>query len=92
MKMEVEQSSEEIKTWLFLFYVAVSDSFVHESFRLENFVVFNLLVNWVAGEGEAVTAYDWDYLKTIWVFVLGEFLPCLREVFACHEIVFVVHS
>ena len=47
MKMEVEQSSEEIKTWLFLFNVAVSDSFVHESFRLENFVVFNLLVDWV---------------------------------------------
>ena len=47
MKMEVEQSSEEIKTWLFLFNVAVSDSFVHELFRLENFVVFNLLVDWV---------------------------------------------
>jgi hypothetical protein len=49
MKMKVKESSKEIKTWLFLFYIAVSDSFIHKSFRLENFVVFYLLVDWVTG-------------------------------------------
>lgn len=48
MQVEIQQSSEKVKTWLFLFHIAVSDCFIHETFCLQNFIEFDLLVNRVA--------------------------------------------
>jgi hypothetical protein len=50
MQMEIQESSEKVKTWLFLSHIAVSNGFVHEAFGLQHFVKFDLLVNRVASQ------------------------------------------
>lgn len=84
MQMEIQESSEKVKTWLFLSHIAVSNGFVHEAFGLQHFVKFDLLVNRVASQWKAVTADYRNDLEAVGVLILWVLFPRLCKVLARH--------
>ena len=50
MHLEVEKTSEEVQTRLFVILAAIRNRFIHEFLRLEHLVELNLLVHIVPPE------------------------------------------
>ena len=92
MHLEIQETSEEVKTWFFLFFVTICNGFIHEFFCFHYFVEFDLLVNPVTSERVTIATNNGDNLETVRVLVLREFLPSLCEKLGGHEIVLVVHA
>ena len=91
MHLKIEESSKKEKTG-FVLRAAILHSFIKEVLCLHDFFVLDLLVNAETFEWVSVAPDNRYYLETIGIFVLREKFPGLLEKFACHQIIFMVHS